>query len=113
MAGTWTGTLESPSGPTRTVSATFVQTTNCVDGAWGTVPSEWAGAISGYAGVGSFAGLMSIEGSGPAGRCTESGTLTGEVDDKTMTFAWTPPTVDTGSCAGVFPQSAVLKLRRQ
>ncbi len=81
--------------------------------AWGTVPSEWAGAISGYAGVDSFSGLMSFEGSGPAGRCTATGALAGRVDEKTMTFEWTAPGGNLGTCAGVFPQSAVVRLRRQ
>src|SRR5215468_4781659 len=48
VAGEWTGTIESPAFETRSISAQFVQSLDCVDGAWKTSAAEWSGAISGF-----------------------------------------------------------------
>ena len=50
LGGSWTGTLESSSFATRTITMQVTQTgVDCVDGTWQTVPPEWSGAISGFA----------------------------------------------------------------
>src|SRR5215475_3256494 len=85
IAGTWTGTFASSNFVARTISLNVVQSGSCVDGAWATSPSEWSGAISGYADATSFSGFFSIEIA--AGQCTGVGTVSGEVGAKTL--QWT------------------------
>jgi hypothetical protein len=109
VAGTWTGTLESSNFAPRTVSFDVVQGGSCVDGAWMTSPSEWAGAISGYADTTSFSGSVSIE--RVADKCTGITNISGDVG--TNTLRWTS-TGFTGNCSGgALPQSVILTLQRQ
>ena len=111
VAGKWIGTIESANFATRTISALAFQSGTCVDGAWGTEPKEWAGAISGDAGVKSFTGSISFErpADGP-GKCGGIATFSGEVGADTI--RWTS-TGFTGECAGGFPQAVTITLRRQ
>jgi hypothetical protein len=111
MAGTWRGTLASSNFATRTVTLQAVQTAvNCVDGTWTTDPAEWAGAISGLTGSGSFSGYVSFE--TPSGCTGYASIVTGQVDSTTLT--WTSTGFSAmGSCDGGTPQSVVLKLQRQ
>jgi hypothetical protein len=109
VAGTWTGTLESSNFAPRTVSLNVVQGGSCVDGAWMTSPSEWDGAISGYADSTSFSGSMSLE--RVADKCTGITSISGDVG--TNTLRWTS-TGFTGNCSGgALPQSVILTLQRQ
>ena len=109
MAGKWAGTFEASGFSSRSISTEVIQVVDCVDAAWTTAPREWAGAISGFAGVQSFAGLLSIEGSG----CSAVGALSGDVNGDTMTLTWSTTGPGAGNCAGVLPRSAVVNLRRQ
>ncbi len=61
--------MESANFPSRTMTMDVAQGADCVDGAWSTVPAGWDGAISGYAGPASSAGLMSIELVGDGVKC--------------------------------------------
>jgi hypothetical protein len=109
LAGKWVGTLESSNFSTRTISLDAVQgSVNCVDGAWASVPAEWAGAISGLTGTGSFSGLMSFE--GPSG-CSGVANIAGDVGDDTLT--WSSTGFTASNCTQGTPQSVVLKLKRQ
>jgi hypothetical protein len=88
----------------------IVQTGACVDGVWTSTPSEWAGAISGFAGAQSFSGQISLEQTGNEGaKCVGVGTVIGEVGQTTIKW-----TVDSFSadCVARFPQSMVITLRR-
>jgi hypothetical protein len=107
MEGTWSGTLESSNFPTRSISLMVFQAGNCVDGAWTTVPPDWAGAISGYAGTASFAGSISFEG---APGCTAAATVSGDVaaDKMTLTTGGFP----SGNCPQGTPQAVVIRLQR-
>jgi hypothetical protein len=107
VAGTWTGTLESSNFAPRAISLDVVQGGSCVDGAWTTSPSEWDGAISGFADTASFSGTMSIERS--ADKCTGIATVSGEVG--TDTLRWTS-TGFTGNCSAGLPQSVIVTLTR-
>jgi hypothetical protein len=111
VAGNWTGSLQSDNFPSRTISVLAFQSGTCVDGAWNTEPGEWVGAISGYADVGSFSGSISFQrpADGP-GKCGGIGTFSGEVGENTI--RWTS-TGFTGECAGGFPQSVTITLKRQ
>ena len=113
IAGTWTGTMTSANLPTQSITMMVVQTTNCVDGAWSSASSEWAGSISGYAGEAWSSGLVSFE--RPAtggGKCLASATVSGPVTGNTL--HWTAGTLTPiGACDGEYPQSIVLELQRQ
>jgi hypothetical protein len=111
VAGSWTGTLEAPGFPTRTISILAFQGGTCVDGAWRSEPAEWVGAISGFADVGSFSGSVSIQrpSDGP-GKCGGVGMFSGEVT--ATTIKWTSSGF-TGECPGGLPQSVTMTLRRE
>jgi hypothetical protein len=112
VAGTWRGTFESSNFATHTITLDVQQiAVNCVDGAWASDPPGWAGAISGLAGTGSFAGAISFEaGSG----CNGYASISGEVGASTLTWTSAGFTVGSGSgCPQGIPQSVVLKLQRQ
>ena len=113
IAGNWTGTLESANSPTRTIKLIVVQSGNCVDGAWDSLPAEWTGAISGLARVDSYAGQFSLElKDSNGGRCTAVATVAGPVTDKTL--RWTGDGFKAvGPCSGDLPTSLVLTLQRQ
>jgi hypothetical protein len=112
IAGTWTGTFASSNFPTQTIILTVVQATNCVDGAWSSTSSDWAGSISGYAGEASYSGLLSLERPVSGGKCLGSATISGPVTGNTL--HWTAASFNPiGACAGGFPQSIVIDLRRQ
>jgi hypothetical protein len=109
LAGQWLGTLESSNFAPRTISLEAFQTAiNCVDGAWASVPQEWAGAISGLTGVGSFSGFMSFEGSGG---CTGIASVSGDVGVDSLT--WTSTGFTAGKCPQGTPQSVVIRMRRR
>jgi hypothetical protein len=110
MAGKWTGTIESTNFPPHTISMDVVQSADCVDGSWASVPTDWAGAISGYAGASSYSGLMSIELRVNGAACNGTANISGEVGQNAL--KWTS-TGFTGDCSGSLPQSIVLKLNRQ
>jgi hypothetical protein len=113
IAGTWTGTFASANFPTQTITLMVYQSTNCVDGAWSSVSSDWAGSISGYAGEASYSGLVSFERTaGGGGKCLASGTISGPVTGNTL--HWTAASLTPiGACAGDLPQSIVIDLQRQ
>jgi hypothetical protein len=113
IAGTWTGTFASANFPTQTMTMMVVQATNCVDGAWSSSSSDWAGSISGYAGEASYSGLVSFERpSGDNGKCLASGNISGPVTGNTL--HWTAASLTAiGACAGDLPQSIVIDLQRQ
>jgi hypothetical protein len=112
IAGTWTGTFASANLPTQTMTLMVYQATNCVDGAWSSGSSDWAGSISGYAGEASYSGLVSFERpSGGSGKCLASGTISGPVTGNTL--HWTAASLTpVGACAGDLPQSIVIDLQR-
>ena len=87
------------------------QTDTCVDGAWGTEPGEWAGAISGLADEESFTGSVTFEraADGP-GKCGGIATFSGPVGADTM--RWTSEGF-TGDCPGGLPSSVTIALTRQ
>jgi hypothetical protein len=113
IAGTWTGTFASANFPTQTITMMVYQTTNCVDGAWSSGTSDWAGSISGYAGETSYSGLVSFERpSGSSGKCLASGNISGPVTGNTL--HWTAASLTPiGTCAEGLPQSIVIDLQRQ
>jgi hypothetical protein len=112
IAGNWTGTFESDNFSARTIKMIVVQTGNCVDGVWDSVPAEWDGAISGFAAADSFSGQISFERTTADGKCTAVGNITGPVGDRTL--RWTSSTMNAvGQCAGDLPRSLVLTLQRQ
>jgi hypothetical protein len=112
IAGTWTGTLASANFPTQTITMMVYQATNCVDGAWSSLSSDWAGSISGYAGEASYSGLVSWERPSGSGKCLASATASGPVTGTTL--HWTAGKLTAiGSCDGDLPQSIVLDLQRQ
>ena len=81
MAGSGSGTLESSTHQTRTITMTVVQGRElrgwCVDD----TQDHWMGAISGYAAADSFSGEISIATVNDLGeRCTGVGTTSGPVD---------------------------------
>ncbi|HEV3062438.1 MAG TPA: hypothetical protein VGY48_29590 [Vicinamibacterales bacterium] len=113
IAGTWTGTFASANFPTRTITLMVYQTTNCVDGAWHSASSDWAGAISGYAGTTSYAGQFSFERTSAAGgQCSAAGNMSGPVTGNTLHWT-TAGLTAVGACAGEVPQSIVIDLQRQ
>jgi len=113
MAGTWTGTFASANFSTRTITLMVYQATNCVDGAWSSASSDWAGAISGYAAAASYSGQLSFERTDAGGgRCSAAGDVSGPVTGNTL--HWTGASLTAvGACAGDVPQSIVLDLQRQ
>jgi hypothetical protein len=113
MAGTWTGTFASANFPTQQITLMVYQATNCVDGAWSSASSDWAGAISGYADAASYTGQFSFERTADGGgKCSAAGDITGAVTADTLHWAASGLT-PVGSCAGGAPQSIVIDLRRQ
>jgi hypothetical protein len=109
VTGQWTGTIESPAFETRSISAQFVQSLDCVDGAWKTGASEWNGAISGFAREGSFSGFISIEGSlDGSGLCGAINQVSGATTDTAI--EWTM--VNDGKCTGGMAQTVTFKLHR-
>jgi hypothetical protein len=113
IAGTWTGTFASANFPTQTITMMVYQATNCVDGAWSSGSSDWAGSISGYAGEASYSGRVSFERpSGGDGKCLASGTISGAVTGNTL--HWTAASLTPiGTCVGDLPRSIVIDLQRQ
>jgi hypothetical protein len=112
LAGTWTGTLQGPGLPARTVTMLIVQSTDCVDGAWHTEQSEFTGAISGFSNPKSFAGTLSLQ--RPAdglGKCTGLGDTEATLNGTTLTFM--VPALRVECDAGGVPPSLTLTLRRQ
>lgn len=113
LAGTWTGTLDVPDVPSRSVTLTVVQGGNCVDGSWVSVPAGWSGAISGFAGTDSYSGQVSFErADDQGGRCTATGTLVGPVSGNTLQWTvrdFAPIT----SCSGQPPKLLTFTLQRQ
>jgi hypothetical protein len=86
------------------------QSFDCVDGAWATVPSEWAGAISGYALPASFYGFIGFEGpANGSGMCNGVASVSGDTSDNTITWTF----LNGGNCAGGIQQTVIMKLRRQ
>jgi hypothetical protein len=115
LHGDWSGTLESPSFPTKIVTARFVQNIDCVDGSWNTSPPDvrWIGAISGYSVPGALDGYMSFEMPGRSSRiCSGVGTLVGDATDNTATLTWNLTSYDTEACTSA-PSLITLKLQRQ
>ena len=118
MDGDWSGTLESSSFATKTISAKFFQEADCVDGSWNTVPPEvrWVGAISAFAGPGSIhSGFMSFEIPGSGSKlCTGVGTLAGDATSDTATLTWTITSYTTDTCTSTsVPNLATVKLKRR
>ena len=113
IAGTWTGTLESSNFGTRMIKMLVVQSGNCVDGVWDSLPAEWTGAISGYATVDSYSGQISLERTTEDGsRCTAVGKITGPVTGTTL--RWTGDSLSSvGQCKGDIPRSIVVVLQRE
>jgi hypothetical protein len=112
FSGSWTGTFESANFPSRTITVSVVQTTNCVDGAWITSTSDWHGAISGFATVDSLAGNISYERSASGGgQCDATAPMTVSVGPGTLHLtasAFTP----VGTCTGDLPRQVVVNLHR-
>jgi hypothetical protein len=108
VAGNWSGTLAAAGFGPQSITLIAVQGGNCVDGAWRASGSDWSGAISGYADVGSFSGQVTIQGTS-AGQCSGVATFSGEVTASTI--HWTSSGF-TGSCPGGLPQNATIDLRR-
>ena len=112
IAGTWTGTFASSNFPTQTITMMVYQATNCVDGAWSSTSSDWAGSISGYAGEASYSGLLSFERPVSGGKCLASATISGPVTGNTL--HWTAASFNPiDPCVGGLPQSIVIDLQRQ
>ena len=113
MAGTWKGTFASANFPAQTIILMVYQATNCVDGAWSSDSSDWAGAISGYAGAASYEGQFSFERTAAGGgKCSAAGDINGPVTGNTL--HWTAAGLTAvGPCAGDVPQSIVIDLQRQ
>jgi hypothetical protein len=113
MAGGWTGTLASSNFPTQTITLMVYQATNCVDGAWSSASSNWAGAISGYVNDVAYSGLVSFERTDAGGgKCAASGPIEGPVTGNTL--HWTAASLTPiGACVGELPQSIVVDLQRQ
>ena len=115
MAGDWSGTLESSSFSTQTISAKFFQEVDCVDATWHTVSSgpRWVGAISAFAGPGSLNGQMSFEFPVSGKLCSGVGNLTGGATSDTATLTWTITGYSTATCTSEVPNLMIVKLRRQ
>ncbi len=113
IAGTWMGTFASANFPTQTITLIVYQATNCVDGAWSSSSSDWAGAISGYAGADSYAGQFSFDrAAAGGGKCSAAGDINGPVTGNVL--HWTAAGLTAvGSCVGEVPQSIVIDLQRQ
>lgn len=116
LQGNWSGTLESSSFSTKTVSALFFQEADCVDATWHSVSSgaRWVGAISVFVRLGgSLDGDMSFEVPVSGRLCTGTGTVTGEVTDNTGTVRWTLTSYSTNTCtASDVPSQMILRLQR-
>jgi len=109
LAGTWSGTLQSSAFETRSISASIVQSADCVDGAWKTTSTEWSGAISGFALPGSFQGFLSIEGAqGSSGLCAGVFRTTGSASNAGIKWTFE----NDGQCAGGIRQTVTFVLRR-
>lgn len=111
LAGTWTGTIESPALTTREISAQIVQTgVDCVDGAWRTTATEMNGAISGFAQASStFSGFLSVEGTpNGSGLCLGVFRVTGSATPTGIKWTW----VNDGNCAGGIQQTVTFKLHK-
>jgi hypothetical protein len=111
VAGNWTGSLESSSFGSRTISAVLTQTgVDCVDGGWRTEGTEMNGAISGFAQPNhTFSGFVSVEGSpGATGLCLGVFTATGSAAPTGIKWTWVNP----GNCAGGVQQTVTFKLSR-
>ena len=113
LAGTWAGTFASANFPPQTITLKAYQASDCVDGAWSSSSSDWAGAISGYAEEASYSGIVSFERpSAGDGKCVASGTISGPVTGNTL--HWTAARLTAiGACVGELPQSIVIDLQRQ
>jgi hypothetical protein len=112
MSGRWSGTFDSANFATRTITLDVSQASACVDGIWVSVPAEWDGAISGFAGAASFSGQISFESTGTSGEhCIGSGTVSGGVGADTL--SWTSTGFTGPGCSGGLPQAVVIKLQRQ
>ena len=113
IAGTWTGTFASANFPTQTITLMVYQATNCVDGAWSSGSSDWAGSISGYAGEASYSGACLVRAALRRQRKVSrvwqhQRTCDGQhapLDGASLT--------PIGACAGDLPQSIVIDLQRQ
>jgi hypothetical protein len=110
LAGTWTGTIESTEFAARPISAQFVQSVDCVDGAWKTTETGWSGAFSGFAlANNTFGGFVSFEGSlAGSGLCPTATRVTGSAS--TSAIKWT--TVSDGNCDGGKSQTVTFVLRK-
>jgi hypothetical protein len=112
--GEWSGTLESPGSPTRTISAVLIQIADCVDGGWNTVSSErWVGAISAFARPGSLDGFMSFEFPVGSRLCTGVGILIGDATDDTAALTWTLMDYNAETCTRGVPDRMTVKLQRK
>jgi hypothetical protein len=112
MAGTWTGSLSSSNYATRSVSMTVAQTFNCVDGAWSGSPSEWTGAISGFALETGYTGQISIELALNSGeRCRGVGDVSGPVGAADLEWTLDGFSV-VGRCSEALPRNVVIRLHR-
>jgi hypothetical protein len=113
MAGSWSGTLESSTHQTRTITMTVVQDGSCVDGVWTSTQDQWTGAISGYAAADSFSGEISIATVNELGeRCTGVGNTSGPVDAGSLRLTSPGMFSVVIRCNSLLPQSVVLTLRR-
>ena len=113
IAGTWSGTFESPNLPPRAISFTIVQSAGyCIDGAWKDASSQWTGALSGVATSSAFSGQVSIEQKLQDGTlCSSVATIEGPMADTSLEWkvgAFSP----TPLCPGQLPASGVLKLQK-
>ena len=111
LAGNWSGTIESPEFATRAISAQFVQSLDCVDGAWKTTTTEWSGAFSGFAmAKDRFTGFVSFEGAlTGSGLCPGVTRVTGSASASAIT--WTA--VNDLACEGGKSQTVTFVLRKQ
>jgi hypothetical protein len=113
LAGSWSGTLESSTHQTRTVTMVVVQDGSCVDGVWTSTQDQWTGAISGYATADSFTGDISIQTPNDLGdRCTGVGKTSGPVDTGSLRLTSPGMFSVVIRCNSLLPQSVVLTLRK-
>jgi hypothetical protein len=109
MNGTWVGTLEFPGRGAQEITMTVAQFSNCVDGTWRSSASDYRGALSGYAGKDSYAGLFTFD-----GPCLGVVQITGSVGADTLRLTGGPvKPVGSGACRDPLPESIVVALRRQ
>lgn len=113
IAGTWSGTFESPNLPPRAISFTIVQSAGyCIDGAWKDSSSQWSGALSGVATSTAFSGQVSIEQKLQDGTlCSSVAAIEGPMADASLEWkvgAFSPAPL----CPGLLPASGVVKLQK-